>query len=42
MSTTLAMLVAIHLGEGLIWTVPIYLLGVIPGFRDAYSYALEA
>jgi hypothetical protein len=40
--TTIALLVIIHLFETLLWTLPIWQLGMIPDLRDAYYYVLEA
>lgn len=42
MSATIALLALIHLFETLIWTVPIWWLGIIPNLRDAYYFVLEA
>ena len=41
-SSTIATLVIIHLFETMLWAVPIWQLGIIPDFRDAYYYVLEA
>jgi hypothetical protein len=41
-STTIALLVVIHLLETLLWTIPLISLGMIDTFRDAYYYVLEA
>ena len=41
-SVTIASLALVHLLETLIWVVPIWWLGLIPTFRDAYLYVLEA
>ena len=41
-STTISLLVAIHLMETLLWTIPLISLGMIDSFRDAYYYVLEA
>jgi hypothetical protein len=41
MSLTVAALVAFHLVEALVWTLPLYGLS-IENFRDAFSYVLEA
>ena len=42
MSTTVALLVVIHLFETFLWTLPIWRLGMIPNLRNAYYYVLEA
>lgn len=39
---TITALVAIHLGETVLWTVPLLWLGILDNFRDAYYYVLEA
>jgi hypothetical protein len=41
-SITITLLVAIHLVETLLWTIPLTSLGMIDNFRDAYYYVLEA
>ena len=38
---TIAMLVAIHLLETVLWTVPILQFGILHNFSDAYYYVLE-
>jgi hypothetical protein len=42
MSLTIAVLVAIHLFETLVWTVPLWWMGLLGDFRRAYSFVLEA
>lgn len=42
MGVTVALLAITHLAETLIWTAPIWWLGLIPVFRDAYYFVLEA
>jgi len=42
MSTTIALLVIIHLFETFLWALPIWQFGMIPQFRDAYYYVLES
>ena len=39
---TIALLVVIHLVETLLWTIPLLGLRILPNFRDAYYYVLEA
>lgn len=41
-SSTIALLVIIHLVETVLWTIPLISLGMIDTFRDAYYYVLEA
>jgi hypothetical protein len=41
-SSTIALLVIIHLVETVLWTIPLISLGMIASFRDAYYYVLEA
>ena len=42
MSTTIALLVIIHLFETFLWTVPIWHFRMIPNLRDAYYFVLES
>lgn len=39
---TIALLVIIHLIETLLWTIPLLEFDIIPNFRNAYYYVLEA
>lgn len=41
-SLTIAALVVIHLFETMLWAIPIWQFGIIPNFRNAYYYVLEA
>ncbi len=41
-SITIALLVAIHLIETLLWTIPLLQIGILKSFRDAYYYVLES
>jgi hypothetical protein len=38
---TIAALTILHLGETLLWSLPIYAMGLIPNMRDCYFYVLE-
>ena len=42
MAVTVGLLSIVHLFETLLWTLPIWAIGIIPGFRDAFYYVLEA
>ncbi len=39
---TIALLASVHLMETLIWTLPIWWLGLISGFRDTFYFVLES
>ncbi len=39
---TIATMVGIHLLETLLWAMPVWQLGIIANFRDAYYFVLEA
>jgi hypothetical protein len=41
-SATIALLVAIHLMETLVWTAPLIQLEILKNFRDAYYYVLQS
>jgi hypothetical protein len=39
---TIALLASVHLMETLMWTLPIWWLGLISGFRDTFYFVLES
>lgn len=39
---TISLLALTHLFETLLWALPIWWFGLIPGFRDTYYFVLEA
>lgn len=39
---TIAALTILHLTETLLWSLPIYAMGLIPNMRDSYYYVLES
>ncbi len=41
LAVAVASLAALHLVETLLWAVPIYSAGLIPGLRDSYYFVLE-
>ncbi|MCB1500713.1 MAG: two pore domain potassium channel family protein [Bauldia sp.] len=41
-AVTIVLLVAIHLAETILWTVPLIYFQILDNFRDAYFYVLES
>lgn len=42
LAVTVFLLIGLHLGETLLWAVPIWIFGLIPNARDSYYYVLES
>ncbi len=42
MAVTISLLALTHLFETLLWAVPLWLMGLVPGLNDAYFFVLEA